>query len=307
MLVCLACLIGSPCTVLRSSYGDTIYLKNGSKYDNVIVIEETETELVLEFPGGKTRTVSRTSVAGRIVDTRTKQKIDHGVRSMKTESESDQTSPGSHRSTRSGRGTVRAFRNSDGIPIFTNVPARYDSEEYEEILTQLEPITLYRPGDVRTSLLLKRALTQEVYVSDARRTYSVGLARELHELVMFYSAEYDVRPELIMAVIKAESDFDEKAVSSKGARGLMQLMPRTAAAMGITDCFDPQQNIAGGTQYLSRLLKMFGNDELLAVAAYNAGPGRVKRHGGIPPIRETREYVARVFRHAELYAKRFSS
>ena len=86
----------------------------------------------------------------------------------------------------------------------------------------------------------------------------------------------------------------------------MQLMPRTAAAMGIKDPFNPEENIAGGTQYLSKLLKMFGN-ERLAVAAYNAGPGRVKRYGGVPPYRETRQYVDRVFRHVDIYASRFST
>jgi soluble lytic murein transglycosylase-like protein len=97
-------------------------------------------------------------------------------------------------------------------------------------------------------------------------------------------------------VIRAESGFDPRAVSRKGARGLMQLMPATASTLGVRDSFNPQQNIDGGVRHLRGLIERFGSNLPLAVAAYNAGEGAVMRHGGIPPYPETQEYVARVMR-----------
>ena len=107
---------------------------------------------------------------------------------------------------------------------------------------------------------------------------------------------YGLDPELVNAVIKAESDFQPQAVSSKGAMGLMQLMPETVQDMGVDDPFEPEDNIEGGVKYLSGLLKRFGSVEL-AVAAYNAGPGNVDKYKGIPPFDETRTFVARVMRY----------
>jgi hypothetical protein len=105
---------------------------------------------------------------------------------------------------------------------------------------------------------------------------------------------YQVSPDLVRAVIGVESEFDQWAVSSKGARGLMQLMPATARRLGVSDSFDARQNIFAGTQYLRMLLDQFGGDVALALAAYNAGPNAVLRYGGIPPYRETRGYVQKV-------------
>ncbi|HEY9856622.1 MAG TPA: lytic transglycosylase domain-containing protein [Stenomitos sp.] len=102
-----------------------------------------------------------------------------------------------------------------------------------------------------------------------------------------------VDPALVQAVIQAESGGDPKAVSKAGAMGLMQLMPETAQDMGVTDPFDPAQNVAGGTRYLQQMIDRFGNVPE-ALAAYNAGPGAVEKHGGIPPYTETRHYVQRV-------------
>ncbi|MBK1692234.1 lytic transglycosylase domain-containing protein [Ectothiorhodospira mobilis] len=99
---------------------------------------------------------------------------------------------------------------------------------------------------------------------------------------------------LIRAMITVESCFDRHAVSRVGARGLMQLMPATARELGVEDAFDPRQNIRGGTTYFARMLQRFHEDTRLALAAYNAGPGAVERHDGIPPYPETRDYVTRV-------------
>lgn len=117
------------------------------------------------------------------------------------------------------------------------------------------------------------------------------------------AGEYGVDPALVKAVIHAESAFNPYATSNKGASGLMQLMPATAKEYGVTDIYDPIQNIRAGVQYLRDLLSMYKNKNHLAVAAYNAGPQAVKRYRGIPPYRETRRYVKKVLKYKRRYAK----
>jgi hypothetical protein len=115
------------------------------------------------------------------------------------------------------------------------------------------------------------------------------------DIILRESARHRIRPELVRAVIQVESAFDPRARSAKGAMGLMQLMPGTAADLQVTDAFDPEQNIRGGVTYLRTLLDRFDGNEELALAAYNAGPGAVARHGNqVPPFTETRNYLAKV-------------
>ena len=115
------------------------------------------------------------------------------------------------------------------------------------------------------------------------------------DLVEAAAARYKVDADLITSVIAAESNFDPKAISPKNARGLMQLLPETAARLGVQNIFDPKENIDAGTRYLSELLKKYGGDLSLALAAYNAGPERVQER--VPPIAETISYVRRVKRN----------
>ncbi len=117
---------------------------------------------------------------------------------------------------------------------------------------------------------------------------------EMHTMLASAGTEHNIDEDLLAAVVKAESGGRTFAVSRTGARGLMQLMPGTASAMGVDDAFQPGQNIAGGTAYLDRLLVRYHDDATLALAAYNAGPGAVDKYHGVPPYRETRAYVARV-------------
>ena len=119
-------------------------------------------------------------------------------------------------------------------------------------------------------------------------------AVQWQDLMAQHAETYGVPVALVHAVIRVESCFDPRALSRVGARGLMQLMPKTAEHLGVTDSFDGGQNIAGGVRYLSQLLNRFENDTRLAVAAYNAGPSAVDAYGGIPPFSETRKYVERV-------------
>jgi len=104
----------------------------------------------------------------------------------------------------------------------------------------------------------------------------------------------NIDPDLIISVIRAESGFNPNAVSSKGAKGLMQLMPRTAASLGVLNILDPVDNVEGGTRYLRDLLDLYHNDLLKTLAAYNAGPQRVEQYQGVPPYRETRAYITRI-------------
>ncbi|HXC95746.1 MAG TPA: lytic transglycosylase domain-containing protein [Edaphobacter sp.] len=119
---------------------------------------------------------------------------------------------------------------------------------------------------------------------------------EMQEMISQAGSAHNIDQDLLASVVRAESGGQVRAVSRVGAKGLMQLVPETANAMGVNDAFNPNQNIAGGTAYLDALLTRYHDNLSLALAAYNAGPGAVDKYHGIPPYRETREYVARVIR-----------
>jgi hypothetical protein len=119
---------------------------------------------------------------------------------------------------------------------------------------------------------------------------------DLNEVVKSASGTYRLDPDLVNSVIRAESGFNVRAVSPKGAQGLMQLMPQTASQLGVRNAFDPRANVEGGTRYLRELLERYDFDLIKALAAYNAGPRRVEQYGGVPPYYETKTYVARIVR-----------
>jgi len=162
--------------------------------------------------------------------------------------------------------TIYTFVDENGTVHFTNVP---NDPRYKTKVVGISRARRFRGGDPKA---------YEAHISRAARIYSVD-------------------PLLIKAVIKAESNFDCRAVSSKGAKGLMQLMPETAADLNVCDPFDPLANILGGTSYLRQMLERFDGDLKLALAAYNAGPTRVEATRQVPRIPETEQYVTKVINH----------
>ncbi len=132
-------------------------------------------------------------------------------------------------------------------------------------------------------------------VKTAQPSAAVVFPRDYSQYIQKAASKYDLEPELIRAVIKTESNGNHRAVSRKGAMGLMQLMPGTANDMNVSNPYNPEENIEGGTRYLKYLLERFKGNMTLALAAYNSGPGTVEKYGNVPPIDETRQYVKRIF------------
>jgi soluble lytic murein transglycosylase-like protein len=165
---------------------------------------------------------------------------------------------------------IYSWRDASGKLVVSNVPR----------LTGDGPVTTYEvPG---TSQI--RTTTRPVASGHSR----------FDELIEQYAREHGLSADLVRAVIQAESGFNPRAVSPKGAMGLMQLMPATARELGVRNPFQPEENIRGGTQYLAQLLARYNQNVHLALAAYNAGPASVERYGAVPPYRETQNYVKKI-------------
>lgn len=183
--------------------------------------------------------------------------------------------------------------------------------EIEKILGQKSPETIapvVSPDNQNGILgqpsfedMMEQASMQQLDLGNARGTndFSAGnfanprMTSELEQKIALESKKNGIDPNLVKAVIQTESNFNSKAVSPKGAMGLMQLMPPTAKMLGVEDPLDPMENIEGGTKFLGDMLNQF-QDRKLALAAYNAGPGAVKKYKGVPPYAETKNYVSKI-------------
>lgn len=199
---------------------------------------------------------------------------------------------------------IKQVRNSDGVVEFSNAdvdvrkPTSINSNKtiiYKSLSNDGESFSFSDKKPLNGDF---EVLAYECYACNPSskinwHTISLNTA-DYADTVRTMAKKYNIDAALVRAVIHAESAFNAKALSKKGAQGLMQLMPGTAKELGVTNAFDVQQNIEGGVKYLAGLLYTFDGDIKLATAAYNAGPGAVKRFKGIPPYAETEVYVERV-------------
>lgn len=177
---------------------------------------------------------------------------------------------------------TRLYVTTDGAS-FVDVPTT-EIEHYEAAPDLPAPTAKNSPNTTPLAFAANRATPPRPNATPV----------DLNEVVNTASGHYHLDPDLVRSVIKAESGFNIRAVSPKGAQGLMQLMPGTASQLGVPNSFDPEANVEGGAKYLRELLERYDFDMVKALAAYNAGPQRVEQFGGVPPYYETRAYVARI-------------
>jgi len=198
-------------------------------------------------------------------------------------------------------------RTRDGIGIAKMMYKQLTGDELPAIIQQkpdilrnFSPITL--PPKPKATIDFNISGNNNINLPDGNFITRVNKRISNYEgIISEASQKYELPPELIKAVITTESAGNSNAVSSAGAKGLMQLMDGTAKGLGVTNSYDPKQNIMGGCKYLRQMLDTFGNLDH-ALAAYNAGPGNVKKYGGIPPFKETQTYVKRVKSHMKSFS-----
>lgn len=189
---------------------------------------------------------------------------------------------------------------TNDIESLGSVASTISDSDKQTVASYIQSLTLNGNAQVPQNVL--DAITSWTNANSTSSTVSSStvqagpttIQHNYEEIVKRASEKYGVPEKLITSVIKHESNFKNSVVSSAGAVGLMQLMPATAKYVGVTDRTDPEQNIMGGTKYLSMMLKKYDGDINLALAAYNAGPGNVDKYGGIPPFKETQNYLKKV-------------
>jgi soluble lytic murein transglycosylase-like protein len=174
------------------------------------------------------------------------------------------------------------------LPLFVVIPPA-DADIYRYVDASGRVYFTDTPTHGRYDMYLK----EDVSVKASTRSY--------HDIIRRHATSYHLEEALVKAVIKVESNYQPRIVSSKGAQGLMQLIPETARDLKVQNPFDPYENNRGGSEYLRKMLDLFNDDVELALAAYNSGPNTVKRYGGIPPYDETRNYVKKVKRYLDYY------
>ncbi len=188
----------------------------------------------------------------------------------------------------------------DGSIVFTNTPyKKSDRLMYKERKPLLQPAAEKAAADKKAEQSLEKLSDDGDKKSDAvkappKRETVAARKSAYTDIVEEKAKKHNVDPKLVKSVIRTESNWNSRAVSPKGAIGLMQLMPQTAQLMGVGNAFDPEENIEGGVKYLRYLLSRFNGNLTLALAAYNAGPKAVDRKGGVPGIPETVDYVQKV-------------
>mgnify|MGYP006786055843 CR=1 FL=1 len=191
-------------------------------------------------------------------------------------------------------GTLQQFTNSEQQNSTTNNYITSFLLENSNNLTDLAGSHYLQATNVSPTNL-------ESYMTDYTRNNDINNffngAEKYQAEIAAAAKKYNIPEKLITAVMKQESNFNPSAISGAGASGLMQLMPATANYLGVKDRFDPEQNIMGGAKYLRQMLNQFDNNIETALAAYNAGPGNVKKYGGIPPFQETQNYVKKVMNY----------
>lgn len=193
-------------------------------------------------------------------------------------------------------GSVQSSVNTESPNLFSTMLGEVLSQSSGDgnFPTNINPLMYQGQNDVFMPSSLIQLQQNIEQASQSQQTTKRQHTNDYSEIIKKAAAQFNLPERLISSVIQHESNFNAGSVSRAGAQGLMQLMPGTAKFLGVKNSFDPEQNITGGARYLRQMLDQFGGDIKLALAAYNAGPGNVKKHGGIPPFKETQNYVKKV-------------
>ncbi|WP_391208161.1 lytic transglycosylase domain-containing protein [Psychrobacillus sp. L4] len=194
-------------------------------------------------------------------------------------------------------GAVQSSQSSNGSSLFSELLGEVLQSSKSETSVN-EESSLYYNGNASVFIPPNSSFQNESLISAlSSYTSTSSSSSNYDDIIQRAAAKFNIPEKLISSVIKQESDFDASAVSTSGASGLMQLMPGTAKYLGVNNLFDPEENIMGGAKYLSQMLNQFNGNVETALAAYNAGPGAVKKHDGIPPYKETQNYVHKVMNY----------